>query len=383
MNNFKYFSNRIYNLPKKFFFVLFVIGLLNACSGLQTAQDYLLNDNEGLAFFSMTESGNLSSSYQLTFLNESTQRPVVINLRSTDQLDIGYQSTNNLAVRAYDNPRGKLVVLRLPEGVYRFDKWSSGKSKLGKHSLDLLPGKKFRVMNGRALYLGNIHLVSSNKLNSLFIRDNRIRDFQLFSKRYPRVENSKILVSSGAFLEPAVMRDRVLDAYTSCNIKGYGLTSKKRLPAAAEKFRILRIASKEKKVSRLDGYRLKYIIDDGPVALNMKVELSEASQYVADKKVIKEWMENIKSTIAGFKVEFSKKDYFSEYQMVTNVLDEKRMLFMVIMLDDTLQIITNISFINPPEYMRKYKTVEEFLPVGKQLVNDFQQCVFENLNKNL
>lgn len=383
MNKFLYICNRISYLSKKFFFVLVSVGLLNACSGLQTAQDYLLNSSEGLTFFSMTESGNLSSSYQITLINELTKRPLVINLRNTDQLDIGQRSASMQKIRAYDNPRGKLVVLRLPEGVYRFDKWSSGNNKLGKHSLDYSPGKKFRVMNGRALYLGNIHLVGSTTINSLFIRDNRIRDFQLFSKRYPRVENSKILVSSTAFLEPASSREYVLDAYTRCNVDGYGLTSKKRLPTAAEKFRILRIASEEKKISRVDGYRLKYKIDDGPIALNMKIELSDARDYVSDKKVIGDWIENIKSTVPGFKIAYSEGNYFSEYQVDTNVLDEKRMLYMVVMLDDTLQIISNISFINPPEYLRKYQTADEFLPVAKKLVSEFQECVVDNLNKNL
>jgi len=375
-------SNSIFYFSKKYLFILLFGVLLNACSGLQTAQDYLLNNDEGLVFFSMTESG-IFAPYQLTFVNESTQHRIAINLRETDQLDIGLNNNKMPAVRSYANPRGKLIVLRLPEGVYQFDKWSStGAKKLGKHSLGYSPAKKFRVMNGGSLYLGNVHLVSSESAQSLYVRDNRIRDFKLFAKRYPRVEKNKILISSRAFLDPASARNEVFDAYTSCNIDGYGLTSKKRLPSAAEKFRVLRVASKEEKISRIDGYRLKYKINDGPIALNMKVELSDASQYISDKKIIGEWIENIKSTVSGFNVEYRDKGYFSEYQVSTNVLDEKRMVYMVVMLDDTLQMVTNISFINPPEYMRQYQTAGEFLPDAKKIVNAFQGCVVDNLNKN-
>lgn len=384
MNTYKSLIQSIIGFSKKYSLILFIGGLLNACSGLQTAQDYLLHADEGLVFFSITESGVLSSSYQLTFVNESTQNRIKVNLRKTDQLDIGFKKNDKSVVRSYADPRGKLIVLRLPEGVYRFEEWSSDKNKkLGKRSLISHPGKKFRVMNNHSLYLGNVHLVSSENTKSLFVRDNRIRDFKLLHKRYPRVDKNKILVSSRAFLDPAAERNRVFDAYTGCNIDGYELISKKRLPAEAEKFRLLKIASKEEKISRIDGFRLKYKIIDGPVALNMKVELSDASQYVSDKENIEKWIKNIDSTVSDFKIEYRDKGYFSEYQVTTSILDEKRMIYMAVMLDDTLQMITNVSFINPPEYLRNYKTTAEFLPLGKKIVNTFQNCVVENLNNSL
>jgi len=384
MSKYKNHRLNLYFNQTKYWFVLFIGLLLNACSGIQTAQDYLLQDSEGLVFFSISESGEQSSSYQLIFVNESNQKNLSINLRKSDLLDIGTDENTGSAYRSFDNPRGKLVVLRLPEGIYRFDKWvSDGNKTLGKYSLGSAPGKKFRVKNGHSLYLGNVHLISSNSVRSLFIRDNRIRDFDLFEKRYPRVDKNKILVSSGAFLDPSADRNRQFDAYTSCNVDGYGLTSKKRLPAAAEKFRVLRVASKEEKISRIDGYRLKYKINGGPVGLNMKVELSDASQYVSDKKVISKWIDHIKSTIDDFRIEHHKNGYFSEYQVKTGVLDEKRMVYMVVLLDDTLQMITNVSFINPPEYLRTYKTPEEFVTIGRKIVASFQECVLTNLNNNL
>ena len=115
----------------------------------------------------------------------------------------------------------------------------------------------------------------------------------------------------------------------------------------------------------------------------MKVELSDISQYAGDKKIIENWIENIKTTVDSFKVEHRVKGYFSEYQVTTSVLEEKRMVYMVVMLDDTLQMITNMSFINPPEYLRDYQSVNEFLPVAEKIVNSFQNCVIDNLNKIL
>lgn len=372
--------------PFKFFllklsaFSCVSILLFSGCAGIQTAQDYLLNDDEGLVFFTMTESGRLGERFELTFVNESSNKTIKISLHKGEKLEIG----NNKATQqylTYDQPRGKLVVLRLPEAVYRFDQWQSDKQIHGRYSQDASPGKKFKVKPGHALYLGNIHLLGDNSKTSLLIRDNRIDDRRLFFKHYPRVDKNKVLISSKYFLDPATGRERFFDAYTSCHVAGYQMTSKKRLPASIEKFRTLQVASKERKISRIDGYRLKFRNADGPVTLSMKIELSDVSQYVTDKKVLDDWMQDIKHSIKEFNVSSVDKGFYSEYQVVTHVLDEKRMIYMVVMFDDISQLITNMTFINPPEYLRTYQSVDEFIPQGKKLVNDYQQCVIENLNK--
>lgn len=354
--------------------------LISGCTGLQTAQDYLLNENEGLVFFSMTESGQLGERFELTFVNESSNKKIKIALHKDEQLEIGNNKSPQQYL-AYDQPRGKLVVLRLPEAVYRLDNWQSDKQVNGRFSLDKSPGKKFKVKTGHALYLGNIHLLGDDSKTSLFIRDNRIEDHQLFLKRYPRVDKNKLLISSKYFLDPAKGRERFFDAYTSCQVAGYQMISKKRLPSSIEKFRTIQVASKERKISRIDGYRLKFRYPDGPVTLSMKVELSDTRQYATDKKVLNDWMQDIKSSIKEFTVSSVDKGFFSEYQVVTQVLDEKRMVYMVVMFDDISQLITNMTFINPPEYLRTYQSVEEFIPRGKKLVNDYQQCVIRKLNK--
>jgi len=354
--------------------------LLSGCAGIQTAQDYLLNNDEGLVFFTMTESGHLGERFELTFVNESNNKKIKIALHKDEKLEIG----NNKATQqylAYDQPRGKLVVLRLPDAVYRLDNWQSDKQSHGRFSLGPSPGKKFKVKTGHALYLGNIHLIGDNSKTSLFIRDNRIDDRRLFFKHYPRVDKNKVLISSKYFLDPATGRERFFDAYTSCQVNNYQMISKKRLPSGSEKFRTLQVASKERKISRIDGYRIKFRHPDGPVILNMKIELSDARQYVADKKVLDEWIQDVKRSIKEFNVSSADKGFFSEYQVVTQVLDEKRMIYMVVMFDDSSQLITNMSFINPPEYLRTYQSVEEFIPRGKKLVNDYQQCVINKLNK--
>ena len=372
--------------PIKFFLLKLLtfssvsILLVSGCTGIQTAQDYLLNDNEGLVYFTMTESGRLGERFELTFVNESTNKKIKIAFHKDEKREIGNNKSTQ-GYLAYDQPRGRLVVLRLPDAVYRLDNWQSDRQAHGRFSLDTTAGKKFKVKTGHALYLGNMHLLSDASKTSLLIRDNRIHDRQLFLKHYPRVVKDKMLVSSKYFLDPAAGRERLFDAYTGCQVAGYEMISKKRLPSSIEKFRTLQVASKERKISRIDGYRLKFRDPEGPVTLSMKIELSDARQYLADKKVLNEWMLDIKQSAKGFTVSSEAKGYFSEYQLVTQVLDEKRMIYMVVMFDDVSQLITNMTFINPPEYLRTYKTVEEFIPRGKKLVNDYQQCVIGKLNK--
>ena len=363
---------------------IFVSYFLVSCSSLQTSQNYLLNKAEGLVFFSMTQSGVLSSRFQLKLVNETTKADYVVSLRKDDQFEIGANKNELKAVRLVDNPVGKMVILRLPEGVYSLSSWSAEEKKAtGKYSLSKTPGRKFRVSNARSLYLGNIHLQNSVRLSSLFIMDNRSRDLELFYKHYPRVEKNKLLVASRAFLNPAAGRDRIFEAYTNCSLKDYGLYSKKRLPSNTMQFRTLRIKGKDEKVSRIDGYRLKYASSAGRPELSMKVELSDTRSYLQDKNVITEWFNDIVSKNKDFEIALNKKGYFSEYQLRTNSLHDKNMIYMVTMFDDSNQIISNMTFVNPKEYRRSYKTVADFMPSGIAVVNEFQQCVVDQLSTRL
>ena len=364
--------------------VLFVSYFLMSCSSLQTPQNYLLNKAEGLVFFSMTESGVLSSRFQLKFVNETTRADYVVSLRKGDQFEIGFDKKDLNASRLVDNPVGKMVVLRLPEGVYSLSNWSAEEKKAtGKYSLSKKPNRKFRVSNGRSLYLGNLHLQNSAQISSFFIMDNRSRDLSLFYKHYPRVQENKLLVASKAFLNPAAGRSRVFNAYTNCSLQDYGLYSKKRLPSNTAQFRTLRIKDKDKKVSRIDGYRLKYASSSGRPELSMKIELSDARSYLQDKKVIKEWFNIVASKNKDFEVKVNTKGYFLEYQLKTNSLHEKTMIYMVTMFDDSHQIISNMTFVNPKEYRRSYKTVDDFMPSGIAVVSQFQQCVVNQLSTSL
>ena len=364
--------------------VLFVSHLLASCSSLQTSQNYLLNKSEGLVFFSMTQSGILSSRFQLKFINEVSKADYVVNLRKGDKFEIGFDKNDPQANRLIDNPVGKMVILRLPEGVYSLSNWSAEEKKAtGKHSLSKMPNRRFRVSNGRPLYLGNLHLQNTAQLSSFFIMDNRARDLDLFYKHYPRVEKNKLLVASKAFLNPAEGRSRVFEAYTNCSLKDYGLYSKKRLPPNTTPFRTLRIKDKDKKVSRIDGYRLKYASSTGQPELNMKIELSDAKSYLQDKKVITEWFNVVVSKNKDFEIVPDQKGYFLGYQLKTNSLHEKNMIYMVTMFDDSNQIISNMTFVNPKEYRRSYKTVADFMPLGIAAVSEFQQCVVNQLSTRI
>lgn len=379
-----YRNFQIIKILKRSVFVLLAAYLFTACSSLQTSSNYFLNKNEGLVVFSMTESGVLSSQYQVVLFNEKTKTDYAITLRKGDQYDIGFKESDSASHRSFDNPVGKLVVLRLPEGIYSLKHWPvKAKKKLGSNSLKRYPNKKFRVMSGHSLYLGNFHLLSSETKNSFFIADNRIRDLPLFYQRYPQVDKSKLLVASKLLLDPASGRDRVFSAYTACEFQNYKLFSKKRLPPQADKFRKLIIGDKEKKVSRIDGFRLKYEPQTGEPELRIKVELSDNSDYISDKEITKSWIETVARKSERLEADFKEKPFFSEYRLKTDSVQERNMVYMTVMFDDINQIITSMIFVNPAEYQRAYKTVESFIPSGVATVSAMQQCVLKQLNNTL
>ena len=130
-----YRNFQIIKILKRSVFVLLAAYLFTACSSLQTSSNYFLNKNEGLVVFSMTESGVLSSQYQVVLFNEKTKTDYAITLRKGDQYDIGFKESDSASHRSFDNPVGKLVVLRLPEGIYSLKHWPvKAKKKLVSNS---------------------------------------------------------------------------------------------------------------------------------------------------------------------------------------------------------------------------------------------------------
>ncbi|MDH5393504.1 MAG: hypothetical protein OEY11_09990 [Gammaproteobacteria bacterium] len=354
---------------------------LSACGAPKTTPHKAFANAQGLAFFSITESGFSNALFKLVFINELTKKQITVELKN-DDFEIGSEQAGEKDFRSFVQPRGKLVELKLPEGVYSLKQWQANQQKkTGSYSLRPAANKKFKVLGGRALYLGNIHLHSLEHTQSVFIRDRRDRDVALFYNKHAGLDKSELLISSSAFLNPASNREHLFNAYTRCSFSDYQLYSKKRLPPGVEKFRTLQVASEKKKVSRLDGYRLKYKNKSGFEVLNIKVELSDARQYAEDKKTIREWFDGFKSG-GIFSVSFEKKSHFSQFQLKNSYLAEKRMLYKVVMFDDDAQMITSLVFVNPPGYRHSYQTIEEFLPAGISAVSLYQQCVVENLNRS-
>ncbi|HWY09779.1 MAG TPA: hypothetical protein VN026_00565 [Bacteroidia bacterium] len=102
-----------------------------------------------------------------------------------------------------------------------------------------------------------------------------------------------VLALIGLFL---FLNFSIKDEINKCYIaftKTPGLTTMEpeRLPANTEKFRDLTTETGEVKVSRIDGYRIKYNNNKGVEFVNIKVELSDAKSYGADTTNI---IENLK-----------------------------------------------------------------------------------------
>ncbi|MDH5518336.1 MAG: hypothetical protein OEY36_11065 [Gammaproteobacteria bacterium] len=350
-----------------------------SCSSSNQTRIQPLADSQGQVFFSMTVSGYPAFEFKLTFVNELTSQEITAELRNNDsEIDSGQESADGF--RSFLTPKGKLIELALPAGVYRLKQWTAKPdTPLGEYSLAKDLNKRFRVKAGHELYLGNLHLHLRQKTQSLFIRDNRLRDVSLFYQRHDRLKEGSLLISSAVFLNPAANRAHLFNAYAGCSPSGYQLYSKKRLPLSAEKFRTLRLATEHKKVSRIDGYRLKFRDPNGYETLNLAAELSDARHYQQDKEHIRQWFVGIKAG-GVFNSEFEKKPYFSEYSLISRVLVEQRLLYKAVMFDDAAQMIVTLAFTNPPDYQRFYQTAEGFLPAAQKAVDSYQQCVEQRLN---
>lgn len=358
---------------------LFIISIVSSCSVSELEHNYQLTDKEGLAFFSLSRSGELSGQLELSFSGLNDSGPLKFRLNSQSEIDFGPVKHNGNA--PYDQAIGKLFVMRLPEGVYQLNEWRLTKND-GSADVSRPLVKKFRVANHKALYLGNIHLTSGAENKQVRINDRRFRDIPLFLSKYKKLTRSQVLITSGIFLDTTLTRNQLLDDFTSCEFfDGLQIISNRRLPVTAPKFRIIKKQTEEIEISRADGVKLKLAYPGQPPLITNKIEFSVNAKYQEDKNKIKDWLHSIPDRIPEYKLIHNQEGFFDDYIIQSGILKEKHFINEVTSFIDSEHMIMSLTFINPHESIRQYHNLEEFNQFRQQFLSQYQQCILRNLNK--
>ena len=184
--------------------------LLLQCGAKNVGKDYSLDDSQakGLVVVSLTKSGALGYNLDAHFRDVNNQRRFHLAVAPSFGLD--WKGPTVDEARKYrlipeDNPRGRLAVVELPEGEYVFYKW---KGKLGstafwtKKDFD----KRFQVIAGKAVYIGNIHAHferTDTSVLSIFkfpyelrteITDECDRDLKVIHQKCPKITPDQVVV---------------------------------------------------------------------------------------------------------------------------------------------------------------------------------------------
>ncbi len=188
-----------------FLFFLLLTFILSGCAMKDISKDYRLNSSKktGVAVVSLSFSG-LSRPHRLAYFYFDVHLQGVGNdfkkqvsiCGQTLSADWNEPSGNNFISK--DKPVGRLAVIELPEGEYEFYSWDGGYAGSGgtskKWSATEKFSRKFKVVPGKAVYLGNIciHVYSERYLVEQ--KDLRDRDLPLLYQKYPLIKSDQVLI---------------------------------------------------------------------------------------------------------------------------------------------------------------------------------------------
>lgn len=200
------------------FLFLTVVIFLHSCATLNINNDYRLNEQsgDGLVVVSLSYEG---------LAREDSPSWSYHRLGSKENLRIFAR-----AVRVpldWESPPGRLAVFALPAGNYEFYRcefaglspgtshlvWRAGKNGLvtsnnpsyaGFDTPDYTAIKaepfvvRFEVTAGKAIYLGNLHLLwnEDERKGRVTLRDTSERDLSLLQQRFPQIERRQIVMAA-------------------------------------------------------------------------------------------------------------------------------------------------------------------------------------------
>jgi len=174
--------------------------LLTGCAASNIARDYVPDPKhpDGVAVVSLTRSG-IGAQFNLFINVRGIDRQYDTKIVITELLTSSDWSCPALGTIAEDKPCGRLAVLRLLPGSYEFYSWSGSTG-----SASIWPrqpfSKKFTVVAGTVVYLGNVHLAIGSSGFSVQggyqvrTADMRDRDLPLLHRNYPKIAPDTVLV---------------------------------------------------------------------------------------------------------------------------------------------------------------------------------------------
>lgn len=183
-----------------------VFALASGCRTVNVSSDYRLDSskNVGLAIVSLTMAG-LPSGFNV-FVN---YRGVNVDHKSAVAVSDLFSSADwrcpFLGMATDENPCGRLAVIELQPGEYEFYSWR-GESGGGPGSIQFTVrstvdfSKRFKVIPGTAVYLGNVHFSIDRRIfgggsYQMLITDRRDRDLTLLHSKHPSITPDRVVVS--------------------------------------------------------------------------------------------------------------------------------------------------------------------------------------------
>lgn len=184
-----------------------VVLLAAGCRTVNIASDYAIDPgkNSGVVVVSLTRSGlpsglNMFVNYRGVDVDHRSAVPISDLFASADWR-CPFFGTSTEA-----EPCGRLAVIELQPGEYEFYSWEGGSSSgPGGMTMNVRSGpfsKRFRVLPGKAVYLGNLHFAVQGPVvpfggsrYMMKISDLRERDLGLFYAKHPNITPDRVVVS--------------------------------------------------------------------------------------------------------------------------------------------------------------------------------------------
>lgn len=187
---------------KNLVIVLFLF--FGGCGTLNVSRNYMLNEksNAGILVVSMTQSED--QYHYLWYHYRSLDNSITGRIPGTHtELSNDWRIDKD---KPKNNYIGRIGIIELPAGEYELYKWT-GWINHGLIRYIITPIKlfsyKFKVIPGKALYIGNIdmRLNKENHILSIVIKntclriiDSRNRDLELIFKRYNNIKSENVII---------------------------------------------------------------------------------------------------------------------------------------------------------------------------------------------
>jgi len=174
-----------------------------------------------------------------------------------------------------------------------------------------------------------------------------------------------------------------LKPYLSCKFEDdLQIVEATRRPKSAENFRLVETASRDKRVSVLDGYRVMLAYPRTPYYFaNVKVERSNELDYPNDKEIVRSQLQYSAETEQATKIIYQDKTLFNGYESYgidKDAIDVGGVIGTHVLFSAADHVIITIYFLNQGSENRKYQNIEEYRAIREKLLEAYTRCLKGN-----